>query len=72
MRTHVELDDTLLEQVIRLGGFPTKKAAINAALAELSRALKRRQLLALRGKIRWQGDLDQLRAPRVSEAADAG
>jgi Arc/MetJ family transcription regulator len=72
MRTHVELDDTLLEQVIRLGGFPTKKAAINAALAELSRALKRRQLLALRGKIRWQGDLDQLRAPRISEAADAG
>lgn len=72
MRTHVELDDTLLEQVIRLGGFPTKKAAINAALAELSRALKRRQLLELRGKIRWQGDLDQLRAPRVSEAADAG
>lgn len=72
MRTHVELDDSLLEQVIRLGGFPTKKAAINAALAELSRALKRRQLLELRGKIRWQGDLDQLRAPRVSEAADAG
>lgn len=72
MRTHVELDDTLLEQVIRLGGFPTKKAAINAALAELSRALKRRQLLELRGKIRWQGDLDQLRAPRISEAADAG
>lgn len=72
MRTHVELDDTLLEQVIRLGGFPTRKAAINAALAELSRALKRRHLLELRGKIRWQGDLDQLRAPRISEAADAG
>lgn len=64
MRTHIELDDQLLAQVQQLGRFPTKKAAVNAALAEYAKLLKRRQLLALRGKIRWEGDLDQLRSNR--------
>lgn len=64
MRTHVELDDQLIEQVIRLGEFPTKKAAIHAALEDYLKVLKRRQLLALRGKVRWEGDLETLRAPR--------
>ena len=72
MRTHVELDDRLLSEVIQLGKFPTKKAAINAALLEFSNALKRRQLLALRGKVDWQGDLDRLRTSRVISSTDAG
>lgn len=72
MKTHIEVDDELLQEVIRLGAFGTKKAAINAALVELSRALKRRQLLALRGKVRWQGDLDQLRAARPGAGGRAG
>jgi len=67
MRTHVELDDQLLSQVIQLGQFPTKKAAINAALLEFARTLKRRELLALRGKINWQGNLDELRLSRVGD-----
>jgi Arc/MetJ family transcription regulator len=65
MRTHIELDGDVLDQVMDLGKFASKKAAVNAALAELSRALKRRQLLALRGKVAWQGDLDMLRSPRA-------
>lgn len=64
MRTHVELDDDVLDQVMSLGNFASKKAAVNAALAELSRALMRRQLLSLRGKVAWQGDLDALRTSR--------
>ncbi len=72
MKTHVEVDEALLAEVIRLGPFGTKKAAIHAALVELSKALKRRELLALRGKVRWQGDLGQLRAARDSGPRDAG
>ncbi|WP_051710419.1 type II toxin-antitoxin system VapB family antitoxin [Andreprevotia chitinilytica] len=70
MRTHVELDDDLLAQVIALGQFPTKKAAIHAALADFAKTLKRQQLLALRGKVQWQGDLEQLRSNRAAD--DAG
>ena len=64
MKTHIELDDTLLEEVFKLGGFATKKAAVNTALAEYVKVLKRRELLALRGKIPWEGDLNEMRADR--------
>jgi Arc/MetJ family transcription regulator len=64
MKTHVDLDEKLLEQVITLGNFPTKKAAIQAALIEFAKILKRRELLSLRGQISWHGDLDQLRTTR--------
>jgi len=69
MRTHLELDDDLLEQVCTLGRFSTKKAAVNMALAEYAKLLKRQQLLALRGQVEWQGDLDRLRANRTEQAA---
>jgi Arc/MetJ family transcription regulator len=61
MTVHIEADAELLQEAIALGGFATRKAAVNAALAEYVRASKRRQLLALRGKVAWGGDLDQLR-----------
>lgn len=64
MRTHIELDDKLIAEVQRLGGFRTKKAAVNAALAEHLRQLKRKELLALEGKVEWVGNLDELRAQR--------
>lgn len=68
MRTHVDLDEALLDQVVQLGQFPTKKAAIQAALADFVKTLKRRQLLALRGRLPWQGDLDQLRSTRTTDS----
>ncbi len=67
MKTHIEIDDIVLEQICKLGGFATKKAAVNTALAEYLKLLKRQQLLALRGKVEWQGDLDRLRRPRVEQ-----
>jgi Arc/MetJ family transcription regulator len=68
MRTHLDLDDTLLDQVVQLGRSPTKKAAVNAALSEYVKLLKRRQLLDLRGKVAGECNLDQLRASRRGEA----
>jgi Arc/MetJ family transcription regulator len=69
MRTHIELDDQLIKQVVQLGHFSTRKAAVHAALAEFVRTLKREQLLVLRGKVKWQADLPRLRAARNTEAA---
>ena len=65
MRTNIELDDALVDLVRKLGQFDTKKAAVNAALAEYARLLKRRQVLALRGRVRWRGNLRRLRASRT-------
>ncbi len=61
MASHIDLDEALVREVIRLGHFTTKKAAVNAALAEYARLLQRRQLLDLRGKLSWEGDLDEMR-----------
>jgi Arc/MetJ family transcription regulator len=72
MRTHVDLDEQLLTQVVQMGHFPSKKAAIQAALVEFVKTLKRRQLLALRGQLQWQGDLIQLRANRTDDEPDVG
>jgi Arc/MetJ family transcription regulator len=69
MRTHIELDADVIDQVMSLGQFSSKKAAVNTALAELAQSLKRRQLLALRGKVAWQGNLDALRGTRLDKAA---
>ena len=66
MKTHIELDDVLLRDALRLGGFATKKEAVNAALADYVSTLRRRKLLELRGKIHWEGDLDELRRDRRS------
>ena len=69
MKTHIELDDALLKQVFQMGPYTTKKAAVNAALAEFVKLLKRRELLGMRGKVRWEGDLRALRADRRSRRA---
>ena len=64
MKTHVDVDGRVLEEVMRMGNFSSKKSAINAALAEYLRKLKRLDLLAMRGNVPWVGDLDALRADR--------
>ena len=47
-----------------MGHFATKKAAVNAALEEYAKLLKRRELLEMQGKIPWTENLDGLRADR--------
>ena len=64
MYTHVEVDESTLTQVMTLGAFASKKAAINSALAEMAKTLKRRELLSQRGKLPWTGDMNALRAER--------
>ncbi len=71
MRTNVEIDEAVLRQVQEFGNFSTKKAAIEAALTGYLNVLKRQQLLALRGKVTWQGDLDVLRSDRATSDSGA-
>lgn len=72
MRTHVDLDEVLIDEAMALGGFPSKKAAIHAALADYVKTMKRQKLLSLRGKVAWQGDLAQLRQDRAPRSGRRG
>lgn len=69
MRTNIDLDDDLLEQAQRLAGTTTKKAtkkaAVQAALADFVRRHDRQRSRALFGSVEWTGDLDDMRATRV-------
>ncbi len=61
MRTNVVLDDRLVKEAMKLTGKKTKRELIDHALRELVRRQKRLALLDLRGKIHWEGDLDEMR-----------
>jgi len=61
MRTNVVIDDELILQAIELGGYPTKRSAIEAGLRLLIQVNSQKRLRKLRGNIAWEGDLDETR-----------
>ena len=61
MRTNVEINDNLMDEVLRLGKIRTKREAIDQALQYFVRLLKQQGMLNLKGKIKWDGDLDDMR-----------
>lgn len=66
MRTNIVIDDDLIEQAMKATGLPTKKAAVEAGLQLLIQVKAQAGLRRLRGKVKWQGNLDELRSGRVT------
>jgi Arc/MetJ family transcription regulator len=68
MRTNIDIDDELMAQTMAATGAKTKKAAVEEAMREFVRFEKQRKglagLRALRGKVEWIGDLDEMRTER--------
>ncbi len=60
-RTNIELDSDLLQKAMEATHLSTIKDVVHHALREVIKAHKRKSLLALKGKVDWQGDLDQMR-----------
>lgn len=65
MRTNIEIDDALLAEAQELAGTRTKKATVEFALAELIRRRKAKGLLAYRGAVDLDIDLDTFRDGRT-------
>jgi Arc/MetJ family transcription regulator len=66
MRTNIEIDDQLMRQAMRRSGARTKKAAVEAGLRLLAETYAQGSIRKLRGKVNWEGDLDQSRLSRAS------
>lgn len=64
MRTNIVLDDKLVKEAMKITGKKTKRELVDYALHEVIRLHQRQQLLNLRGKIRWEGDLNSMRETR--------
>lgn len=64
MRTNIDIDDELIKEAMRLTGIKTKKAVVEAALAQMLSLKKQERLKDLRGKLKWEGNLDEMREGR--------
>jgi len=64
MRTNVVLDDHLMQTALELSGYTTKKKAIEEGLKLLIQINRQQKIRRFRGKLRWTGDLDEMRVDR--------
>lgn len=61
MRTTLNLEDRALADAMAFAKGRTKTEVVNEALRRFARGQRRKELLDLRGKVEWDGDVDQLR-----------
>jgi len=61
MRTNIVIDDELMKQVLKLTGLKTKREAVEQGLKTLVRLKQQEQIRKYRGKLNWEGDLDEMR-----------
>ncbi len=64
MRTNVVIDDKLMNSALKQSGLKTKKATIEEGLRLLVKFKKQTKLKKYRGKLKWVGDLDNMRTDR--------
>ena len=64
MRTSIEIDHDLMAQALKVGGFKTRKAAVEEGLRLLVRTKAQGRIRGLRGKLRWEGSLEEMRRDR--------
>lgn len=61
MRTNIEIDEKLMDEILQKTSIKTKKEAVDTALREFLRKIKLQELADLRGKIKWEGSLEEMR-----------
>jgi Arc/MetJ family transcription regulator len=68
MRTNIIIDDDLMQKALAASGLPTKRAAVEAGLRLLIEIQGQTKIRGLRGKVAWEGDLEQMRMGRIAES----
>ena len=61
MRTNIVIDDQLMAKALKASGATTKKEAVERGLKLLVKQSQQQTIRELRGKLKWEGDLDELR-----------
>lgn len=69
MRTNIVLDDELVERARQLTGIKTKREIVDRALRLLVRLYEQAGVRRLRGELRCDGYLDEMRRSRRTDAA---
>jgi Arc/MetJ family transcription regulator len=64
VRTNIVLDERLVAQGMKLTKLKTRRALVDHALRELIRRKQQRKIMALRGQVEWEGNLEEMRRGR--------
>jgi Arc/MetJ family transcription regulator len=67
LRTTVTIPDEVLEDLMRFSGVKTRTAAVNHAVVEWVRRQKIEELRSLRGKVEFDGPLENVRHADIEE-----
>jgi Arc/MetJ family transcription regulator len=65
MRTNIVLEDKLIERAQKLTGIKTKREVVHEALRTLILLREQAEARSLRGKLLWEGNLDDQRQSRI-------
>ena len=61
MRTNVDIDHNLMDEALKASGLRTKRQAIEEGLRLLVRVNGQGRIRKLRGALKWEGSLDDMR-----------
>ena len=61
MRTNIVINDELMNEALNLTEYKTKKAVVEEGLRLLVRLKKQEKIKSLRGKLKWEGNLEEMR-----------
>ncbi len=61
MRTNIVIDDELMAEALRATGLKTKREVVEQGLKTLVRLKAQEEIKRYRGKLHWEGDLDEMR-----------
>ena len=61
MRTNIVIDDDLMNNAIIASGLKTKREAVELGLKILINLKKQEDIKILRGKLKWDGSLEEMR-----------
>ena len=62
MRTNIEIDDSLMADALKATGLTTKKETVELGLKVLIKLNKQASVRSLRGKLKWEGNLEDMRS----------
>ena len=61
MRTNIVIDDELMKKALKASGNKTKKETVEQALRLMIELKRQSEIRSYRGKLNWEGDLEQTR-----------
>ena len=64
MRTNIDIDDDLMAKAMAASEETTKKAVVESALRLMVRLKAQEGIKKLRGKVKWEGNLEESRLGR--------